>query len=100
VRAHLAAAVQLDDPIVSGAPYPGRPRPEAHVDALLAKGAGDELAHRRILAREEPLACLHDGHGGPSRAKSCPSSIATGPPPSTTRLAGIWLVVVASRLVQ
>ena len=97
-----AAVAQLDDEPVAAAADPlGLRRRSARRPRRCSRSAvGDLFAGEGLLAREQPLVALDQGHLVPRLAQACASSQPTGPPPSTIMLAGTCLAVVASRLFQ
>jgi hypothetical protein len=76
------------------------PDAEVHVDALLGERGEDELANARVLARNEAIEALDERHARARAREERPSSMPTGPPPSTTMLSEISWTLVARRLVQ
>ena len=87
------AAIGPADPLGRGA--------GADVDAVLAaQGGGDLFAGERLLAGRSRSSPSIRVTSVPSVDQAWASSEPTGPPPSTTMLAGIRFEVVASRLFQ
>src|SRR5207244_8666095 len=65
----LGAALELEDPPSVLCPDRGGVLAEAKFDPLLAQRIGGQLAHRRVLAVDQPLRRLDDRHLGAVAAK-------------------------------